>query len=72
MTSVDVEAANRWATAFRRISNVEILDSETISIARVHGLGHRLPVTRQVPRRVALGLIELGYPTTRRPNPREG
>ena len=62
---VDLVAARRWAATFRRIDRVQF--SSSAPEALIHGVGHRLPVTRRVPRRVGLGLVELGYRATGRP-----
>lgn len=60
----DLDAARRWIAAFRRIDRVEFTPSPSSNEALIHGVAHRLPVSRRVPRRVGLGLVELGYRAT--------
>jgi len=60
----DVEAARRWKRVFRRIDRVEFeRQGETTWRCSVRAVGHRVPVRRSVPLRIALGLAALGTPT---------
>ena len=59
----DVVGARCWERSLRRFYRVE-LPAAPGAKAIVHGLAHRRPVTRSVPRSVGLGLAELGYPVT--------
>lgn len=62
LRDVDVDAARRWARTLRRIDRVEF----TGHGALLHGVAHRLPITRRVPVDAARGLVALGYPATTR------
>ncbi len=62
LRGVDVDAARRWARTLRRIDCVEF----TRNGAVIHGVAHRLPLTRRVPLDAARGLVALGYPATGR------
>ena len=59
---VDIDAARRWARTLRRIDCVQF----TRDGALIHGVAHRLPMTRRVPLDAARGLVALGYPATGR------
>ena len=61
---VDLNAARRWVRTMRRVHHVEFTGRDGVAI--VHGIGHRLPVSRRVPARVGRGLVALGYPATER------
>lgn len=59
----DIGSARRWMGAFRRIEGVEFVRmGDTAWRCSVQARGHRIPVTRSVPLRVALGLAILGIP----------
>lgn len=60
----DVTRARRWLGSVRRIARVEIEAGERATTARAWGLRHRLPFSMPIPVAVALGLTELGVPTT--------
>lgn len=62
----DVEAARRWTKVLRRVHRVEIVATDTGCYGVVHGIGHRIPVSRTVPFGVALGFREIGVPVVAR------
>ncbi len=50
-------------TGLRRVSWVRITLDDHGAHCRIHGIGHRLPVTRQVSLDTALALAASGVPT---------
>lgn len=62
LRDVDIDAARRWTRTLRRIDRVEFTGTGAV----IHGVGHRLPMTRRVPLAAARGLVALGYPATER------
>ncbi len=60
----DVDRARQWLGSVRRIAGVEIAVGARPTTARAWGCRHRLPFTSAIPVAVALGLTELGVPTT--------
>jgi hypothetical protein len=61
-TAPDVPAALRWRAVLRRVDHVDLAQTDRMWTCRVAGVGHRLPVQRQIPLRVGLGLASLGVP----------
>ena len=69
----DTASAMRCEQAFRRISYVCIDLRAGDPSCTVKGVGHRIPISRQVALPTALGLVERGFPfIVHRPSEPEG
>ena len=60
----DLDGARRWLRLMHRIDRCELEVTPGGLRAELIGVGHRLPVRRVVPVRIALGLFHLGVPTS--------
>lgn len=58
----DLRAARRWSFSMRRIDGIVVERDHRRTRCSVSGVGHRMPVTRQVSPEMALGLGQLGVP----------